>query len=201
MSQQIQKLEAEMGQPLFDRLPRTVILTEAGRCLLEFARKILASVADARRCVDEVKGEVAGRLGVGAIPTIAPYVQIVEPAVGAGRIGMGLKQKVMIGLIIGLFVAILMAFFLEYLDQTIKTTSADRRTVTATSTKGTSGLVRQVETLSTQANGAVVDSVDNFDKNGDVLNAVKQRTGAAVEMPLVSSERVVGKFGPGALRR
>src|SRR5438128_562778 len=35
---------------------------------------------------------------------------------------------------------------------------------------------------------------------GDVLNAVKQRTGAAVEMPLVSSERVVGKFGPGAPR-
>lgn len=56
--------------------------------------------------------------------TISPYVQIVEPAQGAGRIGMGLRQKVMIGLIIGLFVAILMAFFLEYLDQTIKT-SAD----------------------------------------------------------------------------
>lgn len=56
--------------------------------------------------------------------TISPYVQIIEPATGAGRIGMGLRQKVMIGLIIGLFVAILMAFFLEYLDQTIKT-SAD----------------------------------------------------------------------------
>ena len=34
LSQQIQKLEAEVGQPLFDRLPRTVVLTEAGRCLL-----------------------------------------------------------------------------------------------------------------------------------------------------------------------
>src|SRR5438105_15936836 len=74
LSQQIQKLEAEMGQPLFDRLPRTVVLTEAGRCLLEFARKILANVADASRSVDELQGEVAGRLGVGAIPTIAPYV-------------------------------------------------------------------------------------------------------------------------------
>jgi LysR family hydrogen peroxide-inducible transcriptional activator len=74
LSQQIQKLEAEVGQPLFDRLPRTVVLTEAGRCLLEFARKILTDVADARRCVDELKGEVGGRLGVGAIPTIAPYV-------------------------------------------------------------------------------------------------------------------------------
>jgi len=35
---------------------------------------------------------------------------------------------------------------------------------------------------------------------GDVLNAVKQKTGAAVEMPAASSERVVGKFGPGAPR-
>jgi hypothetical protein len=34
----------------------------------------------------------------------------------------------------------------------------------------------------------------------DVLNAVKQKTGAAVEMPMVSSERVVGRFGPGAPR-
>ena len=35
---------------------------------------------------------------------------------------------------------------------------------------------------------------------GDVLNAVRRRTGAAVEMPAVSSERVVGQFGPGAPR-
>ncbi len=34
----------------------------------------------------------------------------------------------------------------------------------------------------------------------DVLTAVKQKTGAAVEMPAVSSERVVGRFGPGAPR-
>ena len=35
---------------------------------------------------------------------------------------------------------------------------------------------------------------------GDVLNAVKQKTGAAVDMPASSSERVVGRFGPGAPR-
>jgi LysR family hydrogen peroxide-inducible transcriptional activator len=74
LSQQIQKLEAEVGQPLFDRLPRSVVLTEAGTCLIDYARQILASINDARRCVDEFKGQVAGRLAVGAIPTIAPYV-------------------------------------------------------------------------------------------------------------------------------
>src|SRR5437763_1504451 len=74
LSQQIRKLEAEVGQRLFDRLPRSVVLTEAGRCLLEYAQQILASVGDARRCVDELKGKIAGELSVGAIPTIAPYI-------------------------------------------------------------------------------------------------------------------------------
>jgi len=74
LSQQIRKLEAEVGQPLFDRLPRSVVLTEAGRCLIDYARQILASIGDARRCVDELKSEIAGGLSVGAIPTIAPYV-------------------------------------------------------------------------------------------------------------------------------
>jgi LysR family hydrogen peroxide-inducible transcriptional activator len=74
LSQQIRKLEAEVGQPLFDRLPRSVVLTEAGRCFIEYARQILASIGDARRCVDELKGKVAGKVAVGAIPTIAPFV-------------------------------------------------------------------------------------------------------------------------------
>src|SRR5262249_15625276 len=34
----------------------------------------------------------------------------------------------------------------------------------------------------------------------DVLNSVKQKTGASVDMPASSSERVVGQFGPGAPR-
>ena len=74
LSQQIRKLEAEVGQPLFDRLPRSVVLTEAGRCLIDYARQILASIGDARRSVDELKDGVSGRLAVGAIPTIAPYI-------------------------------------------------------------------------------------------------------------------------------
>ena len=74
LSQQIQKLEAEMDQRLFDRLSRSVVLTEAGKCLLEYARKILVEVAEARRCLDDLKRDIAGRLTVGAIPTMAPYV-------------------------------------------------------------------------------------------------------------------------------
>jgi len=54
---------------------------------------------------------------------IEPYVQIVERSSPAGRIGIGLKPRVTVGLIIGLFLAVVTAFFLEYLDQTIKTSS------------------------------------------------------------------------------
>ena len=74
LSQQIQKLEAEMDQRLFDRLSRSVVVTEAGKCLLEYARKILIEIAEARRCLDDLKHDIAGRLTIGAIPTMAPYV-------------------------------------------------------------------------------------------------------------------------------
>src|SRR6267143_2860370 len=74
LSQQIRKLETEIGQRLFDRLPRSVVLTEAGRCFIDYARQILNSIEDARRCVGEFTGEIGGKLAVGAIPTIAPYV-------------------------------------------------------------------------------------------------------------------------------
>jgi LysR family hydrogen peroxide-inducible transcriptional activator len=74
LSQQIQKLEAELNQQLFDRLPRAVVLTEAGRCLLVYSRQILAGIADARRSVAALGQEVAGRLSVGAVPSIALYV-------------------------------------------------------------------------------------------------------------------------------
>src|ERR1041384_4869545 len=74
LSQQIQKLEAELDQQLFDRLPRAVVLTEAGRRLLEYARQILTGIADAQRSVAALEHEVAGRLSVGAIPSIALYV-------------------------------------------------------------------------------------------------------------------------------
>src|SRR5215212_8776006 len=74
LSQQIQKLEAEIEQRLFDRLSRNVVVTEAGKCLLEYARKILLEIADTRRCLDELQRDISGRLTIGAILTMAPYV-------------------------------------------------------------------------------------------------------------------------------
>lgn len=74
LSHQIKKLEKELRQPLFDRLPRGAVLTEAGQRMLEHARRVLAELHDARQRVSEVGGQVTGSLAVGAIPTIAPFL-------------------------------------------------------------------------------------------------------------------------------
>jgi LysR family hydrogen peroxide-inducible transcriptional activator len=74
LSQQIAKLEAEVGRRLLDRLGRRVRLTDAGRQLLDSAMDVLATVEDAKqRLADD--GNLAGaHMTLGAIPTIAPYL-------------------------------------------------------------------------------------------------------------------------------
>jgi LysR family hydrogen peroxide-inducible transcriptional activator len=75
LSQQIQKLERRLKQPLFHRLGRKAALTDAGRLLLDRALAILAGVDDAERRLRSGDEANRGRLAVGAIPTIAPYVR------------------------------------------------------------------------------------------------------------------------------
>src|SRR5947209_17910672 len=74
LSQQIGKLEKELGQPLFERLGRTIRLTDAGRTLYDQAVSILASVEEAKRQVVDTADEPGGAVAVGVIPTIAPYL-------------------------------------------------------------------------------------------------------------------------------
>src|SRR5262245_9247886 len=74
LSQQIQKLERRLGQPLLQRLGRRTVPTDAGRLLLERALTILASADDAERRLRGGQDAETGRLAIGAIPTIAPYV-------------------------------------------------------------------------------------------------------------------------------
>jgi LysR family hydrogen peroxide-inducible transcriptional activator len=73
LSQQILKLEDELGARLFDRLGRTVRLTELGRAFLPRARAVLRDLEAARNEVVERKTSVSGPICVGVIPTIAPY--------------------------------------------------------------------------------------------------------------------------------
>ena len=80
LSQQVIKLEQELGSPLFDRLGRSVALTEAGHALLPHARRILAEVQAVEGGLLKDIEAGHGRLAVGAIPTIAPFLlpQVIE---------------------------------------------------------------------------------------------------------------------------
>ncbi|MGZ4839680.1 MAG: LysR family transcriptional regulator [Terriglobales bacterium] len=73
LSQQIRKLEDELGTRLFDRLGRTVRLTEPGRAFLPRARAVLSELEAARSDLVEREASVGGTVCVGVIPTIAPY--------------------------------------------------------------------------------------------------------------------------------
>ena len=74
LSQQIQKLEEELGERLFDRLQRKVRLTPAGEAFLPRAIRILEEVDAAKRDAAEAKASLRGTLTVGVLPTIAPYL-------------------------------------------------------------------------------------------------------------------------------
>src|SRR5579863_2148963 len=65
LSTQIQDLEAELGFKLFDRLPRGVKLSAAGRLFLEDARRILQQVSEAAARAARVARGQSGTLRVG----------------------------------------------------------------------------------------------------------------------------------------
>jgi len=85
LSQQLRRLEAALGVSLFDRLGRGIALTDAGRAMLPRARRIIGEVDDAQSNLVR-DTETTGRLVVGAIPTIAPYV--LPPALRQMRIDL-----------------------------------------------------------------------------------------------------------------
>jgi LysR family hydrogen peroxide-inducible transcriptional activator len=73
LSQQIHKLEEELGARLFDRIGRTVRLTELGQAFLPRARALLFDLEAARSAIAEGTTSIVGSVCVGVIPTIAPY--------------------------------------------------------------------------------------------------------------------------------
>lgn len=70
LSQQITKLEDELGIKLFDRTTRTVIPTSAGAEFLDYARQVLDGVSAARQCAQAHIGLAKGKVIIGAITTL-----------------------------------------------------------------------------------------------------------------------------------
>jgi LysR family hydrogen peroxide-inducible transcriptional activator len=74
LSQQIQKLENELGEKLFDRMKREAKLTSHGEAFLRRAVRILEEVDAAKREATDARDLLRGKLTVGVLPTIAPYL-------------------------------------------------------------------------------------------------------------------------------
>lgn len=74
LSQQIQKLEDELGERLFDRMKREAKLTSHGEAFLRRAVRILEEVDAAKREATEAQDLLRGTLTIGVLPTIAPYL-------------------------------------------------------------------------------------------------------------------------------
>jgi len=71
VSQQLRKLEQEVGQPLLNRRSRGVVPTEAGQLLAEHARKIIRQMHAAQSDLDQITGLKRGSLTIGTFPTLA----------------------------------------------------------------------------------------------------------------------------------
>lgn len=74
LSQQILKLEDELGERLFDRMKRETRLTPHGEAFLGRALRILEEVDAARREAKDASDLLRGTVRIGVLPTIAPYL-------------------------------------------------------------------------------------------------------------------------------
>jgi DNA-binding transcriptional LysR family regulator len=74
VSKHIRHMEEELGAPLFDRLGKTIALTQAGEILYHAAKEVIGSVAAAEQRIQDLAGLHAGRLRVGASFPVGLYV-------------------------------------------------------------------------------------------------------------------------------
>lgn len=74
VSKQLSELEAALELALFERLPRGVRPTEAGRTLLDYAQRLFALESEAERTLAELKQLGRGRIAIGASRTIGTYM-------------------------------------------------------------------------------------------------------------------------------
>ena len=77
VSQQIRRLERDLGADLFDRTTRTVRLTEAGKRLLPHARQMLATATRARTEIEALRAEHAATVRLGTSAGLGARLEII----------------------------------------------------------------------------------------------------------------------------
>ena len=79
LSRSIAKLEQEIGQPVFERQSRSLVLTDAGRDYLDACRQILEQVEEAERAASGAYAKIKGQLVVAA-PIVFGRLHVVPVA-------------------------------------------------------------------------------------------------------------------------
>jgi len=74
LSMMVQKLEEELGVKLFDRSHQPVTPTEIGVKVIDQARRVLILTEQLRELASEARGIIEGKINIGIIPTLAPYL-------------------------------------------------------------------------------------------------------------------------------
>ncbi|AZK45092.1 LysR substrate-binding domain-containing protein [Paenibacillus lentus] len=74
LSQQIRLLEHEIGTPLFDRIGKKTVITEAGKTLLHHSYNVFHELSQARAAISEIQGLKRGSLKIGALLTVVNYL-------------------------------------------------------------------------------------------------------------------------------
>jgi DNA-binding transcriptional LysR family regulator len=74
VTMQIQGLESDLGATLLERRYRRVEMTEAGRALLPFARRVMAELDEARTEIERLSDTVGGHLELAASTTPGQYI-------------------------------------------------------------------------------------------------------------------------------
>lgn len=76
VSSSIKELEEEVGVRLIERTTRSVALTDAGKVFLQHARASLAAIEEGLQSVREFDGIVRGRLRIGVLQSLIPYLDM-----------------------------------------------------------------------------------------------------------------------------
>lgn len=76
LSRQVRLLETELRQNLLIRNGRGVVMTDAGKILLEHARGILHQIVRAKEDLDLVRGAPSGRVAIGMPPSISKVLTL-----------------------------------------------------------------------------------------------------------------------------
>ncbi|MGF9977014.1 LysR substrate-binding domain-containing protein [Viridibacillus arvi] len=73
LSQQIKVLEDELGVPLFDRLGKKIVKTEAGQLLEQYALQVVQQLENAKKSIEDLSNLKTGHLRVAVLPSDLDY--------------------------------------------------------------------------------------------------------------------------------